>query len=350
MNRLLSMLIKFLAQLTRQLYGVVLWFFAMITMICSVLSIVGFNAGWLPELSSHFRLVYLGVQLAFLIYVLIGKGLFQLTNRASTLLIITNLILMGINFSAFIPYLQTKPHIKDSQIVRKIKILHINVLGINSNTKPVIDLIQQTKPDILTLAEYNSRWQNALKQSGVLQRFSSSYVVKYGNDGIYSTIPFQPKDVQVDYVEPGKDSTLQLHMVIEKVPVTILLIHPRPPVKPHWYERNKNHFAYLERRWPEWSDHILLIGDLNTSPWSYTFRHFMSQTKLQDSQLGQGIQPSWPVLIPERGIENLPPLIPIDHILHSHCFSTLSRKTGPRIGSDHLPVISELALLKKSTQ
>jgi endonuclease/exonuclease/phosphatase (EEP) superfamily protein YafD len=82
---------------------------------------------------------------------------------------------------------------------------------------------------------------------------------------------------------------------------------------------------------------VILVGDLNTTPWSPAFKDLLQATGLQNSMKGFGIQPTWPTTIPLFWI-------PLDHLLHSPDFHVKSRKTGPHVGSDHFPVEVRLSL------
>lgn len=81
---------------------------------------------------------------------------------------------------------------------------------------------------------------------------------------------------------------------------------------------------------------IVLLGDLNTSPWSFFFRRLLEQSGLRDSAKGYGVQPTWPSFF-------RPARIPIDHCLHSPDMVVTDRRVGEAFGSDHLPLIVELA-------
>ncbi|MDJ0949610.1 MAG: endonuclease/exonuclease/phosphatase family protein [Alphaproteobacteria bacterium] len=81
----------------------------------------------------------------------------------------------------------------------------------------------------------------------------------------------------------------------------------------------------------------LLLGDLNLTPWSASFSRLLARTGLRDSAVGHGLQATWPYGLPLIGL-------PIDHILVSPELSVRDRRLGPRLGSDHLPVIADLAL------
>jgi hypothetical protein len=73
----------------------------------------------------------------------------------------------------------------------------------------------------------------------------------------------------------------------------------------------------------------ILLGDLNVTPWSPHFRQLLQQTGLP---------------------AQVPPLrIPLDHCLVSPAFQVIERRVGPRLGSDHLPLIVTLATGRPTT-
>ena len=81
----------------------------------------------------------------------------------------------------------------------------------------------------------------------------------------------------------------------------------------------------------------VVIGDLNTTPWSRLFARLVERTGLCDSRAGFGIQASFPSDMAFLRI-------PIDHLLASCAVGVRARRIGPQVGSDHLPVIAGLTI------
>jgi endonuclease/exonuclease/phosphatase (EEP) superfamily protein YafD len=79
----------------------------------------------------------------------------------------------------------------------------------------------------------------------------------------------------------------------------------------------------------------IVIGDMNTTDGSPLFSDFVLATGLRDSRLGFGRQPSWPTFSPYR--------IALEHAFVSDDLAVVARRLGPSIGSDHLPLIIDLA-------
>jgi len=79
---------------------------------------------------------------------------------------------------------------------------------------------------------------------------------------------------------------------------------------------------------------LIVAGDFNSSPWSFARRR-------EDAALGIERRTralfSWPAQGPT------PPFLPIDHVYAGPAWKTVSVRRGPRIGSDHYPVVAVLA-------
>jgi hypothetical protein len=78
-------------------------------------------------------------------------------------------------------------------------------------------------------------------------------------------------------------------------------------------------------------------GDLNDVAWSHTTRLFQRLSGLLDPRVGRGLFATFPARFPCLRW-------PLDHLFHSASFtlSDLARLEG--FGSDHLPILVELAL------
>lgn len=84
------------------------------------------------------------------------------------------------------------------------------------------------------------------------------------------------------------------------------------------------------------SDPILLMGDLNMAPWSRRFRAFVGRTGLRDTSTARHLSATWSSRCPLLGL-------PIDHILIGSSFEVRKNWIGEDLGSDHFPVLAELA-------
>jgi endonuclease/exonuclease/phosphatase (EEP) superfamily protein YafD len=86
---------------------------------------------------------------------------------------------------------------------------------------------------------------------------------------------------------------------------------------------------------------MILAGDFNSTPWSFARRE-------DDRRFGlirrDRAMWSWPAeFVGPHGFQAPFPFLPIDHIYAGPGWATVSVSRGPRLGSDHYPLIAVLA-------
>lgn len=81
---------------------------------------------------------------------------------------------------------------------------------------------------------------------------------------------------------------------------------------------------------------VILLGDLNVTPWAPTFARLLETGNLRDSALSRGLTATWLSRNPLLGL-------PIDHVLVSADISVIAWRVAADIGSDHRAVIADLA-------
>ena len=117
---------------------------------------------------------------------------------------------------------------------------------------------------------------------------------------------------------------------------TMIATHPVPPQGRIGSDVRNAQFAELGRLVPTIETPVVLVGDLNATPWSHHYRRLIRETGLVNASCGQGVRPTWPAVFPA------PMRIPIDHCLCSEEFTVVKTHVGRDVGSDHLPLIVDL--------
>ncbi|MES2033648.1 MAG: endonuclease/exonuclease/phosphatase family protein [Pseudomonadota bacterium] len=88
-------------------------------------------------------------------------------------------------------------------------------------------------------------------------------------------------------------------------------------------------------------DRLIVTGDFNSTPWSFALRR---QDLLFGIERRTRALATWPATELSRlKIPVLFPILPIDHVYAGDAWRTVSIQRGPRLGSDHYPVIVQLA-------
>lgn len=82
---------------------------------------------------------------------------------------------------------------------------------------------------------------------------------------------------------------------------------------------------------------LLIGGDLNITAWSPRFQDVLASSSLSDCARGHGLVATWPTFFSPLSIR-------IDHCLASPDWQVIGVRTGPSLGSDHYPAITDLIL------
>lgn len=115
------------------------------------------------------------------------------------------------------------------------------------------------------------------------------------------------------------------------------LIHPPPPLTQSAANIRNQTYNWLAQDINQQTEPVVIMGDFNSTAWSPQFTSLMDKTGLNDSRANNGVQPSWPSWAAK------PLRIPIDHILVSDSVEVVNREILSDVGSDHLPVLINLA-------
>jgi endonuclease/exonuclease/phosphatase (EEP) superfamily protein YafD len=278
------------------------------------------------ELFSHFRLQYL------LAAAVLAIALFILRSKRWAAVV---LILTIINAIPVIPWYLSHGATAGSAEPR-FKLLLSNVYAGNEDSRPLLDLITAEQADFVFLQEVTGRRAEELVQLGERYPYSLN-VPREDNFGIsvLSRHPFE--NARIVESPPFNHPTLVVEALISGKAVTLVTTHPVPPLGDTAYDARNIQLASIAELLNSIRGARILIGDLNTTMWAYSYEQLVESTGLVDVRQGSGILPSWPTHLPFA-------MIPIDHCLVSDELLLRDIRTGPDIGSDHLPLIVELSL------
>ncbi len=297
-----------------------------------VLTLAGFLSqyGWLFDLASHFRLQYLVLLSLSIILCVLDRKWHVLKVLVAAALV--NLLMVGALYWPGGSYISSEYQAPS----RTATLLLMNLNAHNEEYEKAMRYIREMKPDIIALEEVTDKWLVALAETlkAYPHRRDMSREDCFGI-GLYSKIPIEEMSIQ--YYGTTELPSVLAQMAIGNKPLTVLLTHPLPPGNPDSFRRRNEQLRVIAAERPTFRDSMILIGDLNTTSWSYYFQDFVKKMNLVDSRQGFGLQLSWPVMMPLLAIT-------IDHVLVSKDVTVLERRTGPDVGSDHRPVYVKLGL------
>lgn len=286
------------------------------TAVVSVLAHAG-ALDWRIDLVANARVQLWWLSGALLVLALLSR---------SSVAIVPAVVAVVANLAVIIPlYLPVSP----PDIPADLRIVTFNLRSNNPNHAEVVAWLRQVDADVVFLQEGTPVWEEALAPL-------TRYDIVSGRTGdlIFGTIALVPPGSAVTNHGFELSATRAVETTVGGV--AILSVHPLAPVTP-WQAVTRD--AQLAE-YTDWAVSTpgprVVTGDFNATPWTAPFRHMLAAGGLVNSQRGFGTAPTWSVDEWWR--------LPIDHLLHSEELAVVHREVGPDLGSDHRPVVIDLAL------
>jgi endonuclease/exonuclease/phosphatase (EEP) superfamily protein YafD len=282
---------------------------------------------WIFDLVSNFRIQILYTLLAFFCI--------HIYFRQKVLASINLILILSIVLS-LIPYF--RPIKKTSVQTESIKICSSNLELINNQIEAVEMLIQKENPDILLLMEVTHNWQNLLNLN-----VSKSYPYQIwepmeGYFGIAFLSKFPINQSKIIYSSQFKLPNILAEIDYNGKPLAFLGIHPPPPINIAHFRMRNQQYRQINQQLKTLETPVILLGDFNSTKHSNALNILLDNTKLRDSRLGKGLQPTWSIS------NQIPPFLALDHLFVSPEINVLKRYVGRSINSDHLPILIEVVL------
>lgn len=218
-----------------------------------------------------------------------------------------------------------------------VKVLFVNASRENGNHRALIAEIARQDPDVVVVAEATPSWADALSKLSPLY----PHIVAAPREHSFgmmllSRLPLLGDESQQIVPLPtpaewqsGPPVAIMAHIETDAGPVLVAGLHPYPPLYEAAYHMRNAQLDALAQMIAHEEGPVIVVGDLNTTPWSPTFRRFLDRTALK----GPNILPTWPTAFGPAGLA-------IDHVLLSHNLDLQSIKRGSDIGSDHRPLLA----------
>ena len=251
-------------------------------------------------------------------------------------------IFFGLYGSFFLPSLPTTT----SQNQQTIKVMTFNMLVENSDYDAITKMIAESNPDIIGLQEVPPKGVPIL-----IERFAKDYpyhafhpVELSHNVGLLSRFPIDKFiTLPTPPIKRGIQVTLRLN---NGEPLEAIVTHLIPPyplnkvfkLAQYWYDSRFQQVSYIKNIVKQYDDPIIVMCDCNFTDTSETYSQM--QKVMEDSfhQKGWGLGHTF--------LGKFFPIGRIDYIWHTKDIKTIEASVGEEAGSDHLPVIAKLQIVK----
>lgn len=281
---------------------------------------------WVFELADVFRAQYVVVLVAAALAAIALRRL-RLAAVAAALAAI-NVAVLGMPFAGAAT--AASPGSKAS-----LRLVVANVEVGNTHFAAVERLVAETKPDLFGVIELTPDMWERLRRA--LPRYRAR-VLSLRNDaygiGVVSRLPLLSARVVRLPADAGPP-TVVVRVRVAGNAVTVVVTHVHTLFAGSIHVRQLRALAAAQSRWGE---RVAICGDFNTPPWSGPLQEFASDAGLRDLY-GRGAWRaySWPTW-------NWALRLPLDNCFLGHGLVVRGHHEGPKVGSDHFPLVVDFAL------
>jgi endonuclease/exonuclease/phosphatase (EEP) superfamily protein YafD len=223
-----------------------------------------------------------------------------------------------------------------------LRVFSANLRVDNTHIAAVVAEIRAADPDVLSLQEYDTENRAAFEASGLLAAYP--YQVTFEQDSVFgallaSRVPFR----RTSAIEVGERG-MPLGILDTPIgPVAVACVHLNRPITTEEYRLWASQNDVLRIMVRDRTEPMILAGDFNATTQNGPFRAVLRAGIVDAHQsLGDGLSSSWPKVGP------LPRLLRLDHVLVTPELVVTRVRNGRGAGSDHAPVIADIALVGRA--
>lgn len=275
----------------------------------------GGAASWLIDLGSHW-------QWLFLLLLVVSSALLAVLDRRWAIVLL----------AAPLPWLTASPVAPSGErTADALVVASANIQYRNPEARALVDWLRREKVDVAAVLEVAPAHVRALE---AMTDYPHRRIVP--DEGPFGIAVLSRHPLAEVKVIEGAAGIPRIEAVVQwpRGRVRLTALHPMPPLTTEdHFARNRTLRALADAAAAS-GEPAILAGDLNASPWSSAFAG-LSERGLRRAS---GLAPTWPAAA--AGLTG----IPIDHVLVSRQWRVVASRTGPNLGSDHLPVLATLAL------
>lgn len=348
------------------LYSLICWCCCLGALLGGILGISAFVAPkfWLADNMSFFLRQFLA---AGLLGAVVGASGLLLRHRMALLYktvwvlsVLSLVCLAGLTGARTLANTAVAAPLTDGS--RPIKVISINIEHLFLGDAVLAAFLEQENADVIVIQEslwwlQERRWERLGVPVGGTGKNGFPDYLKVGELGglaVYSRFPIISEETRIieGTLPPGANvyydadrELLSLTLETGDTPLHLVVIHPDSPRTKSRWKNKRRYFDEVDRLIKDLRTQddgsILAIGDWNSAPWSGRFHETLS-----DGGLKTAYPDGWPQTTRFFFDYRLHWILgsPVDQFGVSDDIQLVDVSLGPHIGSDHLPLIVELAL------
>jgi endonuclease/exonuclease/phosphatase (EEP) superfamily protein YafD len=298
---------------------------SLIALWCALLAAMLGRYAWPLDLFAHFRVQYT------LLFLIVAILLFALRAPLLALVAIAGAIVGAIPIVSYMGV----PTARAEAGSAKFRVVAFNTWFRNHDYAAIGRFLEQTQADVIVIEE-RDRDDGAQRIGAYLRSHPHSFNAGLRHGAIvFSRWPIVSAESLALAESPGVRAA-RVTLDWQGTPVTVLGVHLHWPLGPGSSRLRNAELASIASFAAAHQEPLIVTGDFNATPWSQHFRAALQRSGLSDCAAGHGLAPSWPSQFPPLGIR-------IDHCWASRHWRSVDVRLGPSHGSDHLPLIADLA-------
>jgi len=307
----------------------------LVLVVATLLPIIPSNAWWIRFLD--FPRVQIAVLLVLATAAATAAAMWR--TRGGQALIAALILCLGYQLSRILPYTAAwaseVPTAASCPPGDRLRYMEANVLQSNRDSRALVALVRERRPDVLLLTETDRWWAG---QVGVLAD-AMPHVISVPQDNTYGMMLLSRRplaDPRVRFLfEPGIPSIRAGLRLGSGRRIELYGVHPRPPVPGQDTAARDAELVLVGREVRARRMPAIVAGDLNDVAWSDTTALLQEVSGLLDPRIGRRLMPTFPADLPLLRW-------PLDYVFVSPGFTLLRMERLGDIGSDHLPILMEL--------
>jgi endonuclease/exonuclease/phosphatase (EEP) superfamily protein YafD len=223
-----------------------------------------------------------------------------------------------------------------------LRIVTANLYAYQHHPETLARELATLDADVMILEELTPGWVAALEEAGVIGAFDPGSPIVARDDcfgiALLSRVPI----VSTEVIDRGEVPAIRARLSLgEGRTVTVIGAHTLPPVGAEHADVWRAQVAALAADARDRDGPLIVAGDLNLTPFGRGYGALRDAGLRGAHELaGRGLATTWP-----NGRRSIPPMR-LDHVLVSDEIDARAVREGVGAGSDHRPVIADLAIAR----